>query len=116
MHTISFLVYDVFDADLDVITIYRCAKTLDNLDKPSIQALLNLLRGCMTNRLVNDTVTFTPSSVLMESTPNAARMWGLHKVNIIFPTLYSPHQEPGTAPAPHVASSDINLNLYQHFL
>ena len=73
MLIIEFLVDDVVNANLAVITIYRRIKTLDNLKEPSTQALLNFLRGCMTNRLVNDTGTFIQSSVFMEATPPAAR-------------------------------------------
>ena len=112
----TFLVYNFFEADLDAITIYRRINTLDNLSKTAIQALLTFLRGCMTSILVNDMGTFIPSSVFMESPPPEARTWGLNKLNIIFPTLCSSHQEPGPASTPPAASSDINLNLFQNFL
>ena len=49
----AFLVYDGFDADLEVITIYGHIKNLDNLSEPAVQALLTFLHGCMTSRLVN---------------------------------------------------------------
>ena len=110
------LVYYSFDKDLDAITISRRVKTLDKLSEPAVQALLTFLRGCMTSRLVNDTGTFIPSSVFMDSTPPAACMWGLNKFNMTFPTLCSSHQEPGPDLDPPSASSDIYLNLFQHFL
>ena len=73
---IAFLVNNVFDSDIYAINIYRHIKTLDNLYKPAIKALLIFLRGCMTSRMVNDTETFIQSSVFVESTPPAARTWG----------------------------------------
>ena len=73
MIIITFLVYNGFDADLYTITIYRRTKTLPGLSKLAVQALIIFLRGSMTSRLVNDTRTFIPSSVFMESTPPAAR-------------------------------------------
>ena len=112
----AFLVYDGFDADLDTIIIYRRIKTLDNLVKPAIQALLNFLRGCMTSILINDTGTFIPSNVFIDSTPSASHTWGLNKFNINFPTLFSPHKEPGPTSDPPAASPDININLFQRFL
>ena len=112
----DFLVYNGFDADLDAINIYRCIKNPYNLAKPAIRALLTFLRGCMTSILVNDTVTFIPSSVFMKSTPpSACKLW-LNKLNITFPTVFTPHQEPVPASDPPVASRDNNLNLFQHFL
>ena len=83
----AFLVYNGFDADLYAITIYMRIKTLSNLAKPAVQASLTFLPGCMTSRLVNYMGTFIPFSVFMESTPHAARTWGLNKFNITFPTL-----------------------------
>ena len=112
----AFLVYDGFDADLDTIIIYRRIKTLDNLVKPAIQALLNFLRGCMTSILINDTGTFIPSNVFIDSTPSASHTWGLNKFNINFPTLFSPHKEPGPTSDPPAASPDININSFQRFL
>ena len=112
----AFLVYNGFDVDLYAITIYRHTKTLPDLSEPAVQTLLTFLCGCMTSRLVNDTVTFIPSSVFMESTPPAARTWGLNKFNITFPTLCSSHHETGPASASPVSLSDINLKLFQHFL
>ena len=70
----------------------------------------------MTSRMVNDTGTFIPSNVLMESTTPVALTWGLNKVNITVTTLCSSHREPGTDSAPPTALSGINLNLFQHFL
>ena len=100
----TFLVCDGFDIYLDVITIYRLIKTLDNLFEPAVQALLTFLRACMTSRLVNDTGTFIPPSVFMDSTPPAACTWVLNKFNITFPTLCSSHKEPGPASSPPTAS------------
>ena len=74
----AFIFYNGFNADLDVITIYRRIKTLDNLAKPAIQTLLTFLCGCTTSRLVNDTGTFILSIVFMESTPLVARTWGIN--------------------------------------
>ena len=112
----AFLVYNGFDMDIYFITIYRCIKTLDNLAKPAVQALITFLCGCMTSILVNDMGTLIPSSVFMDSTPPTALTWGINKFNITFQTLCSSHQEPGPASDPPAASSDINLNLFQHFL
>ena len=112
----AFIFYNGFNADLDVITIYRRIKTLDNLYKTAIQALLTFLRGYMTSRLVNDTGTLIPSSVFMESTPPTTYMWGRNKFNTTFPTLCSPHQETGTDLAPPASSPYINLKLFQHFI
>ena len=70
----NFLVHDGFDADLDTITIYSHIKTLYNLAKPDIQALLTLLQGCMTSRLINDAGTFIMSNVFMDSIPPADRL------------------------------------------
>ena len=84
----NFLVYNGFYMGIDAITIYRHIKSLENLAKPAIQAILTFLRGCMTSRLVNDTGTSIPSSISMESTPTAARTWGINKFNITFKTLY----------------------------
>ena len=52
----------------------------------------------------------------MESTPPAARMWGLNNFNTTFPTIFTPRQEPGPASDLPSVSSDINLNLFQHFI
>ena len=87
----AYIVYSGFYADPDATTIYRRIKTLDNLAKPSIQTLLTFLRGFMTNILVNDTITFIPYIVFMESTEPAYHTWGLNKFNITFPTLCSSH-------------------------
>ena len=87
MTIISFLVYYVFNADLYAITIYQRIKNLDNLNKPAIQEFLTFLRGCMTRIPVNNTGTFIPSSVFMDSTPPAARTWGINKLNITVTTL-----------------------------
>ena len=84
----SFLVYYGFDVDLDAITIYRHIKTLPDFTKPAIQALLIFLSGCMTSRLVNDMETFIPSRIFMESTPPAARTWGINNFNITFPMFF----------------------------
>ena len=112
----AFLVYNGFDTDLDSIIIYRCIKTLYNLAKLTVQALLTFLCGCMTSRLVNDTRTFILSSVCMDSTPPASCTLDINKFNITFTTLCSSHQEPGSDLAPPAASSDIKSNLFQHFL
>ena len=85
----AFLVYNVFNADLESISIYRRIKTLYNLSEPSIQSLLTFLHGCMTSRLVNDTRTFITSSVFMDSIPPAACTRGINKFNITFTTLCS---------------------------
>ena len=87
MPTSAFLVYDGFDADLDVITIYRHIKNLEKLSEPAVQALLTFLFGCMKSRLVNEMVTFILSSVFMYSTPPEAHKWGLNEFNITFPTI-----------------------------
>ena len=108
--------YYGFDADLYDITIYRRIKTLDNLSGSSIQTILTFLWDYITNRLLNDTGTFIPSNVFMESTPPAACTWGINKFNLTFPTLFSSHQDPGPDSAPPSKSPDINLNLFQHFL
>ena len=112
----AFLVYDGFYADLDIITIYRLIKTLDNVAEPAIQALFTFLRGCITRRLVNDTGNFIPTSVFMYSTPPVARKWGLNKFNITFPTLWYSHQESGPDSDPPASSQDININFFQHSL
>ena len=83
----TFLVCDGFDIYLDVITIYRLIKTLDNVAEPAIQALFAFLRGSITRREVNDTGNFIPTSIFMYSTPPVACKWGLNKFNITFPTL-----------------------------
>ena len=99
----AFRVYDGFDAELDTITIYRRIKNLPDLSELDFQELLTFLRDCMTSRLVNDTGNFIPSSVFMDSTPPAARTWGINKFNINFTTICSSHQEPGPASALPVA-------------
>ena len=108
----AFLVNDVFNADLDAITIYRGINTLENLNKPAIQALLTFLRECITSRLVNYTGTVTPSSVFMEATPPSAHIWGLKKCNTTFPNIYTPRQDPAPASAPTAFLTDINLNIF----
>ena len=116
MPIIEFLVYDGFDADLDAIAIYRRIKTLPDLVKPAVYAILTLLRGCRTIILVNYTGILIPFSVFMDSTPPADPTWGLNKLKITFPTLCSSYKEPGPYSAPPVASSYINLKLFQQFL
>ena len=69
----AFLFYDVFDVYIYAITIYRPIKTLDNLSKLAVQALLTFLCGCMTSRLENDTGTFILYSIFMDSNPPVAR-------------------------------------------
>ena len=112
----AFLVYNGFNADLDAITIQSRINTLDNLNKPSIQALLTFLRGCMTRILVKYMGNFIPSSVFMEYTPLAASKQGLNKFNTTFPNLCTPRQEPYPSSAPSAAFPDINIHLFQNFL
>ena len=111
----SFLVYDSFDADLDAITIYKRIKTLPDLSKLVAQTLLTFLRGFMTSTMVNDTGTFIPSIVFMDSSPPEARTWGLNKFIKTVTTLCSSHQDPGPDSAPPAASSDINLTRFNTF-
>ena len=87
---------------------------LDHQDEPATQDLINLLRGCMPGRLVNNTGTFLPSSVLAESTPPTSNTWGIKKLNTASPNLFTPHQDPDSTSA--TASPDININLFQNFL
>ena len=68
----------------------------------------------MTSKLVND--TFILYSVLMEATTPAAFTWGLKIFNTAFPPIFNLHQEPDSDSAPHVATPDIILNIFQHFL
>ena len=111
-----FLVYDGLNADLDAIAIYRRIKTLENLNKPAIQALLTFICECTTRQLVDYTGNFIPPSVFVEPSPPAASKGGLNKFNTTLPTLCTPRQEPGPASARPAAFPDINLNLFQHFL
>ena len=68
----------------------------------------------MNIRLVNDTGTFLPSSLFVEATPTAERMWGLKKLNKTPPNLFTPHQDPYTYEA--TASTDIHPKLFHKFL
>ena len=68
----------------------------------------------MAGRIVNDTVTFIPYSVFVESTPPSARMCVLKELNTTFPNLFTPHQKPD--PAADTALPNININLFRKFL
>ena len=83
----TFLVYDGFEHDLEVLTLYNQVKTLANTGNLDIVALLAFLKGCMVSRTQWDPNTYVPITTFMATAPTSARTWGKNIFITIFPSL-----------------------------
>ena len=82
----TFLAYNGFEHDLEVLTVYNPVATLGNTGDPYILELLAFLKGCMVSRLLRDPNTYVTTATFMVTASTNAQNWGAVKFKALFPT------------------------------